>query len=128
MSSSNATLVKQFKAGAAIAKYRIVKFGSSDEHVVQAAAAADALFGVSVEVGADAAEDRLDVVVAGIAEVEFGGTVTRGALVTSDASGKAVAAAPAQGANVRVLGVARVSAAAGDIGSVILSPGSMQGA
>lgn len=128
MSSANAVLTKSYLAGAAVAKYRIVKFGADANHVVQGAAAADALVGVSADLAAAAAEERLDVVHAGIAEVEFGGTVTAGALVTSDADGKAVAAAPAQGANARILGVARVGGAAGDIGSVFLTLGVMQGA
>ena len=63
----------------------------------------------------------------GIADVEFGGAVTRGAAVTSDANGKAVAAAPAAGSNVRIIGFAEVSAVAGDIGPILVAPGVMQG-
>ena len=122
------TLIKNFKAGAAVAAYRIVKFGADDDHAIQGAAVGDALFGVGDELGADAAEDSLDVTVDGIAEVEFGGTITRGGLVTSDSVGKAVAAAPATGVNNRVVGIAWVSGVSGDIGQVLLQPGQIQGA
>ena len=77
--------------------------------------------------------------VAGIAEVVYGGAVTRGDLLTSDGAGKAVpavrhthpenaAAAYAQGADTgpatagRAIGVAMVSGAAGDIGTVLIAP------
>ncbi|WP_020403747.1 capsid cement protein [Gracilimonas tropica] len=119
-------LIKNFEAGAAVTKHRIVKFGSGDELAVQAAAATDALIGVSTEVDS-ASGDRVDVIMSGIAQVEFGGNVTRGAALTSDANGKAVAAAPATGVNNRIIGWAAVSGADGDIGSVILAPGEIQG-
>jgi len=123
----NPLLNKSKLAGAAITKHRIVKFGADDDHVIQGAAATDSLIGVCEAVGAAAAEDRVDFIVAGIADVEYGGTVTRGALLTSDASGKAVAAAPATGVNNRIIGVALVSAVDGDIGPMSIQPGSMQG-
>lgn len=123
---SNANLVKNFVAEAAIGKYRIVKFGTADGQVVQGAAAADLLVGVSTDIAA-AINERCDVIVDGQADVEYGGAVTRGALLTSDATGKAVAAAPAAGVNNRIIGIAMVSGVAGDIGSVLVSPGSVQG-
>ena len=123
---ANPVLTKSFDAEAAIARFRIVKFGSGDGAVVQAAAATDALMGVADAPGAESGR-RADVIVQGVAEVEYGGNVTRGALLTADADGKAVAAAPAAGANCRVIGVAMVSGVSGDIGSVLVSPGSMQG-
>lgn len=123
---ANPVLTKSFTAEGAIGKFRIVKFGSGDGAVVQAAAATDALMGVADALGAESGR-RADVIVQGVAEVEYGGNVTRGALLTADADGKAVAAAPAAGANCRVIGVAMVSGVSGDIGSVLVSPGSMQG-
>lgn len=123
---ANVTLVKGGTAEAAIAAYRIVKPGTADGNYLQAAAATDFLMGVCESVG-PAAGERIDVVKSGIADVEFGGTVTRGGPVTADASGKAVAAAPAAGSNVRIIGFAEVSAVAGDIAPVWLEPGLMQG-
>jgi hypothetical protein len=122
----NPTLIKQGTAEAAVSPYRIVKFGAADGGYVQAAAATDFLVGVCESVG-PALGERIDVIKAGIADVEFGGTVTRGGPVTADANGKAVAAAPAAGSNVRIIGFAEVSAVAGDIAPVLIEPGVMQG-
>lgn len=127
MAGPNPTLTKTFVAGAAIAKRRIVKLGSADGVVVQATATAtDALMGVAAEIDA-ANGGRVDVHMAGIAEVEYGGSVTRGALLKADTDGKAVAAAPAGGTNNRVIGVATVSGASGDVGLVLIAPSMMQG-
>lgn len=123
---ANVILNRAGTAEAAIAAYRIVKPGAADGGYLQAAAATDFLMGVCESVG-PASGERLDVIKAGIADVEFGGTVTRGGPVTSDANGKAVAAAPGAGANVRIIGFAEVSAVAGDIAPVWIEPGLMQG-
>lgn len=123
---ANATLIKSFKAEAAVNKCRIVKMGAADGQVVQGAAATDALIGVSTDIDA-AINERCDVIMSGEADIEFGGTVTRGALLTSDASGRAVAAAPSAGNNNRTIGVALVSAVVGDIGRMQISQGSVQG-
>ena len=92
---SNPLLNKQFVAEAAINQFRIVKFGSTDDFVVQGAAVGDALIGICNFI-APAAGERVDIILAGIGEVQLGGTVTRGGLVTSNATGQGVAAAPAQ--------------------------------
>lgn len=115
-----------FEAGGAIPANRFVKFGSGDRKAVVAAAAADAVFGVSDL--AAATDERLDVGVAGVLPVTYGGTVARGDLLVSDSTGRAVTAAPAAGANVRIAGVAMVSGVVGDVGSVLFNPGSLQGA
>lgn len=126
------TFTKSYKAGATINKCRIVKFGADDAHVIQGAAATDALIGVVDIPGApgatSAAEERVDVVRGGEVDVEAGGTITAGALLTSDATGRAVAAAPAAGVNNRIIGIAMAAAVVGDIFPVLLQPGSMQGA
>lgn len=114
-------LIVNYNAAAEILPYRIVKFGASDNVVTQASAAADAQIGVSDQLGADAAGDPVDVIRGGLAEVEFGGNVTRGAALTADAQGRAIAATA--GANVRIIGFAEVSGVLGDIGSVHLAPG-----
>jgi hypothetical protein len=124
--ASNSLLTKNYTAGAAIAAFRIVKPGAADGAVIQAAAATDFLIGVNDGV-APASGERTDIVHTGIADVEFGGTVTRGGPVTSDANGRAVAAAPAAGSNVRIIGFAVNSQVSGDIGPVLLEPGLMQG-
>ena len=123
----NDSLDKNYTADAAIAAYRIAKFGAADGAVAIAAAATDLLIGVTGRVTATVAGERVDVSRSGIREVEYGGAVTRGATLTSDASGRAIVAAPAAGANVRTIGVAEVSGVLGDIGSLLIVPGSMQG-
>lgn len=125
MTARNHVFNKGFVAGAAIAAKRIVKLGSADNAVIQAAAATDSLVGVSDL--AAASGEHVTVVMGGIAIVEYGGSITRGGLVTADANGKAVAAAPAAGSNNRIIGIAMVSGVSGDLGSVLLQPGSVQG-
>lgn len=123
---ANPLFTKNFIAGAAIAKYRIVKFGADDDHVIQASLPADALLGVSDNLGA-ASGERIDIILSGIAEVEFAANVNRGALITSDADGKAVQCSPGTGINNRMIGIAMVGSAAGDIAPVLLNLGSVQG-
>lgn len=123
---SNQVLTKQFVAEAAIAANRIVKFGTTDDVVIQSAAAGDAHIGV-VEGVAPALGERVDVVVSGIAEIKCGGNITRGGLVTSDATGQAVAAAPAAGTNNGVIGRALQSGVSGDVIYVLISQGTTQG-
>ena len=128
MSTSNPLLTKSYVATSAVLPYRIVTFGSNDGEVVTAAAATDLLVGVSDEIGQATVNMRLDVHEAGEVLVVAGGSITRGAKVTSDANGAAVAAAPAQGANAQVIGIAKASASAGDIFTILLAPSTMQGA
>jgi hypothetical protein len=123
---ANNRLTKSYAAGGVIGANLIVKF-SADYTVVVAGAATDLLIGVTTEIDA-ASGERVDVIHGGIADVKAGGTIARGALVTADAAGKAVAAAPAQGVNNHVLGRALIAAADGDIIPVLLAPGIMQGA
>lgn len=107
-------LSSPYTAGGTIAKRRIVKFGSADGVVVQASAATDLLIGVSSDLGSVAGE-RQDVFETGnVMEVDFGGTIARGASVTSDANGKAVAAASG---NIAI-GYATKSGVSGDVGSI----------
>lgn len=122
----NPILTKAFTAGATINPYRIVKFDSADATVIQASAATDAVLGVANVLGAQSG-DRVDVCLIGIADCEFGGAVIRGAFLTSDANGKAVAAAPGAGVNARIVGVALVSGVSGDIGTVLINPNQVQG-
>lgn len=120
----NEGLAKTLIAGAAVAARRIVKFGASDTAAIQSAAATDAHIGVS-DLGATASGDPFDVIVDGIALVEYGGNVAAGDLLTADADGKAIAAAPAATASARTIGPAMRTGVAGDIGSVRIAPGSV---
>lgn len=122
----NPILAKNYKAEAALTAYSIVKPGAADGQVVLAAAVGDALIGVTNEIAA-AINERADVIHAGIAEIKAGGTIARGDWLTSDASGLAVAAAPAAGVNNNVIGRALASAASGDVFAALIAPGRIQG-
>lgn len=122
----NPGLIKSFTAETAIAAYRIVKHGTADTNAIQATGVNDALIGVSGQVAGDVGK-RVDIILTDTTEVEYGGTVTRGDFLTSDASGRAVTSAPAAGTNNNVIGRAMVSGVVGDIGSVFLAPGRIQG-
>lgn len=123
----NPGLIKNYSAEGAIPAYRIVKFGAADGGVLVSAAAADKHVGVNGRLAAAVAGDRIDIARTGIAEVEYGGNVAAGDLLTSDASGRAIVATAAGAANIRIVGVAEVAGAVGDIGSMLVQPGSFQG-
>lgn len=123
----NEILNKNYTAEGAIPAYRIVKFGAVDGGVLVAAAATDKLIGVNGRIPFAVAGDRGDICRIGICDVEFGGTVASGDPLTSDATGRAIVAVPAAGSNARVIGFAEVAGVVGDIGSVYLSPCSLQG-
>jgi hypothetical protein len=120
----NPLLVKNYVAGAAVAARRIVKF-SADRTVIQATGNTDDAIGVSSEVAAESG-GRCDVIRSGLAEIELGGTVTRGQRVTSDANGKGVALALASvnisGVSHCQIGIAEVSGVNGDIIDVLVNP------
>jgi len=123
---SNELLLKSFLAQGAIAKYRIVAFGTADGTVVASSAATSLHIGVNSELDVVSGE-RVDVIQSGNPLVEYGGAVTRGQPLTSDAVGRAVAAAPAAGSNVRIIGFAQVNAVSGDVDRMLLAPSVMQG-
>lgn len=111
------TLVVNRATSGAVLPHRIVAADAADQTYKQAAAGADKLLGVSGQIGATAA-DRIDIHFAGIVPVVYGGNVTTGDLLTSDATGRAVVAA----AGNRVIGTAFESGDADTIGSVLIAP------
>jgi hypothetical protein len=114
-------------ASATVGQFRIVRL-SADTTVAQSAAAADPHLGICAQTGgATTANPRCDIAVSGVVEAEYGGTVTRGDLLTSDASGRVITATAAAGTNVRVVGIAMVSGVVGDVQEILLSQGSFQG-
>lgn len=124
---ANPLLAVNYLADAAIPINRLVRLGTGDRAVTLATAATDAIVGVVNEVAVVLGE-RVDVVRVGIAWVEAGAAITRGAPLTADATGRAVTAAPGVGLNVRLIGFADEAAtAAGDVIRIMLSPGLMQG-
>ncbi len=124
---SNPDNFKTRTAGGLIRPYRIVKHGAADLTVVEATAATDALYGVTQQLGAAVAGNRVDVCLSDLPEIEYGGAVTRGDAITADSVGRAVHAIPAAGSNVRIIGFAEVSGVAGDIVAFQFAPGMIQG-
>lgn len=118
----SALKTKTYSSSALIYANRFVKFGSSDTEVTQAAAISDHIIGASGFVGAAAASERIDVHHIGIVDIKLGGSVTRGAWITSDANGKGVAATWQSGAVIYVGGLALASGSDGDIIPVLLQP------
>lgn len=90
--------------------------------VRQAAAATDAIAGVTERMGASAAGDMLDVVVGGYAEITAGANIAAFDKLTADAQGRAVKAVPVAGSTVHVGAVAQSDAVAGDVIWVLLAP------
>ena len=117
--------IKNFTADTAIGKRRIVKFGASEGRVAQADGAAG-LLGVSGVRGADAGA-RIDVYLSDIQPVELGGAVAYGDWLTSDANGKAIVAAPAEGVTMEVIGRAMAAAGAGAIIDADIAPQQITG-
>lgn len=115
----NELFIKACYAAGAIVKFRLVVHGAADGVAAQATAATGAIFGVSDSLGAKAANDPVDIIRGGIAEVEYGGTVVRGAPLTADSQGRAITAATGN----RIIGFAEVSGVVGDRGSVFIAPG-----
>lgn len=123
---SNVLLARNFKAEAAIPAFTLVRTGSTDGSVAPCALVTDPVMGVTTDIPA-ALGERADVILAGVADVLYGGTVARGDWLTTDASGRAVTAAPAAGINNNVVGRALVSGVLGDVGSVTLACNRIQG-
>lgn len=122
----NRLLEKNFTAGGAIPAYRLVQFSAADT-VVVATAATSVLMGVNDDV-APASGERTDIIMAGIALIEAGAAFAINARITSDATGRGVAAAPATGVNNNCIGYALEAAvAAGDLIRVMIAPHSFQG-
>lgn len=140
MMGQTSGIEKSVKGTAAIGTaFTIAKFGADDDTLSVAAADSDELVGI-FQHKTDAAGDEVRVMLTGISRLVLGGTVTRGALLTSDAAGKGVAvtqhthtentagtytqnATTAAAAAKRVIGKALASGVSGDIIPVLLAPG-----
>jgi hypothetical protein len=123
---ANPDLAKTYNAEAIINPYTIVKFGANDFGVTPAVASTDQMVGISTNLTV-ASGARVDVYHEDIAYLKLGGTVARGAYVTSDANGNGVAAAPGVGVNANVIGIARQSGVVGDVIEVLVSVSRIQG-
>lgn len=118
---------KNYKAVGAIPHRRQVKFTANDGEVTLATAATDVVIGVSDCPGGIPDGQRGDIILFGPADIECGGVITPGAGITADATGRAVAAAPAAGVNNYVSGRLLVNGVSGDIAKALIIPHRIQG-
>jgi len=116
----NPGLSKTYDAQGVIPRNCIVKAGSSECTVTVAAAATDALLGVSGVVGAADAMP-IEVIHSGIADVKIGGFVSYGDWIASDANGYGVKANPSSGQTCEAIGKALESGNSGDIVRVLIT-------
>jgi hypothetical protein len=127
MMGQTAGIEKSVKCTAAVATaYLIAKPGADDDTFSQATASTEDLVGVFQHT-TTAAGEEIRLMLTGISKVKLGGTVTRGALLTSDANGKAVAIGAVAGTNYASIGRALASGVADDIIPVLLNPSRPQG-
>lgn len=111
----NDTFIKTFTAPTAVPGYTIATLATGANAVETANAGTDALIGVTTSIGTQD-NARCDVIMGGIVEVLIGGAVTKGDLLTTDASGHAVTAISTD----RKLGIALATGVSGDIIPVFL--------
>ncbi len=116
---------KSYTTEAAVAAYLIVKPGASGG-VVPAAAATDALLGVNDSIDLGTGQTG-DIALIGVSQVKLGGAVAVRDPLTSNATGQAIKAVPAAGANANIIGFALSAGASGDVIEYIAAPGSIQG-
>lgn len=116
-------LIVAFEASAAIVARRIARFSdvAATSRVAVAAANTDPMIGVFTGI-VNAAGDMTDVVMDGVTLVELGDTVTAGAPLTSDATGRAIVAAPVAATTVRVIGFAIEPGVVGDLAKIMVVP------
>lgn len=103
---------------AILTAYTIAKFGADDNHASLATGATDGLLGIFQHTTSGANED-VRIMLDGVSPVVYGGTVTRGQDLTTDGSGRAVAASKGDS----IVGQAMVSGVVGDIGFVQINKG-----
>jgi hypothetical protein len=127
MGQTTGFLTKSLTATTAIPARTIVKFGASDGTGVPAVDGAAFMPGISSDIDTAVGQRATYFGNGNIAEVIYGGTVARGDELTSDASGRAIKAAPGAGINMFCVGFAEVSGVVGDIGTAFVAPFIKQG-
>ena len=87
----NDGLIKSFYADGTLEGRKLVTFGTGKLKVKQATAATDALIGVTTQIGSES-NGRVDVIFSGITEATAGGSISKGEVLTSDASANVITA------------------------------------
>jgi hypothetical protein len=112
-------LIKTYNAPAAIPGYSLITFAAGINNIETANAATDPLLGLTTSVGSQD-NGRCDVIMAGVSEALMGDTVTKGQVLTTDASGRAI---PATADTDRVIGIALADAVVDDIAAILVAQG-----
>lgn len=115
----NDTFIKTLSAPVAVDPYTLVTFAAGLNTVQAASAVTDVLIGITTSIGTQE-NGRCDVILGGVSEVRIGGTVTKGDVLTTDASGHAVVATLTTD---RVIGIAFADAVVGDIAPILVAQG-----
>jgi len=115
----NDVLIKTYLAPNPLPGYTLVTLAAGVNTVAAATGITSPLVGITTSVGSQD-NGYCDVIHYGASEVRIGGTVNKGAALTSDANGHAV---EATATTDRVIGLALADAVAGDIASVLIAPG-----
>ena len=115
-------LIKSFTAKNAITAHHIVKVDEQENSIAMASGHEDPVIGVCDVLSAKN-DEAVDVIVAGTADVMYGGKITKGAVLISNNNGKAIplTSKPASGKVVRILGTALTNGGENDIGTVLLA-------
>lgn len=119
------SFTRAYEASADVTPYRIARFSdvAASQKVANASANTQPIIGVFDKLaGVGTIGTMVDVHRGGLCSVELGGTVTAGALLTSDASGRAIVAVAATATQVRILGVADQPGVIGDVIDVWVEP------
>lgn len=107
--------LKMLLSGAAVpTAFTIAKHGADDDHAIVATGATDKFLGILQHTAAAAAVE-VSIMLDGISPVVYGGAVTRGDPLTSDASGRAITATTD---GQSIIGHAAISGVLNDIGFV----------
>ena len=118
---SNKIRHESYVAEAAVAAFLIVKYGSADGACALATAATDAVIGAADALD-KATGEMVDVCIGDIGQVRAGGSITRGAALTANASSKAISTTTTGN---RIIGYAEQSGAADDVIRYRVAPGTL---
>lgn len=125
-------LIKNYEQEEAIALYKIVTAGTADDQVKHADDSAEVIIGVANDYTLSQAVNsaigkRVDITRLGLAEVKLGGAVSRGDLLTTNASGLAVKVTDnmVNAATIFYLGFAEADGVENDIIEALVIPGKL---
>lgn len=120
-------LTLTYLASAATPARRLVKAGASERLVAAATDGSVPIIGVTEQIPA-VAGGSVDVIHSDVAVIEAGAAIPLSSPVTADGTGRGIAAAPAVGVNMWIVGInLEAATAAGDFIRVLVKPERIQG-